>query len=125
MNDQGFKEFVLDQLHDLSGVTCRAMFGGYGLYCEKRFFGIIHRGCLYFKTNEAGRAAYIQKGMKPFRPNVKQTLKTYYEVPVEILEDGGQLSSGPEGFARPSSSEAGTFTKESPSSFSTLATHGV
>ena len=26
-----FKDFVLDQLSDLRGVTCRAMFGGYGL----------------------------------------------------------------------------------------------
>jgi DNA transformation protein len=29
--------------------------------------------------------------MKPFRPNRKQTLKTYYEVPVEIVEDAEQL----------------------------------
>ena len=28
----GFKDYVLDQLADLRGVTCRAMFGGYGLY---------------------------------------------------------------------------------------------
>jgi DNA transformation protein len=30
--------------------------------------------------------------MKPFRPNAKQTLKTYYEVPVEVIEDGEQLN---------------------------------
>ena len=29
--------------------------------------------------------------MKSFRPNCKQTLKTYYEVPVEVMEDAGQL----------------------------------
>lgn len=27
----GYKEFVLDQLADLEGLTCRAMFGGHGL----------------------------------------------------------------------------------------------
>jgi hypothetical protein len=37
-----FKNFVLDQLSDLHGVTCRAMFGGYGLYRHGMFFGIIH-----------------------------------------------------------------------------------
>jgi len=47
----GFKDFVLDQLSDLHGVTCRAMFGGYGLYCGRVFFGIVHKGRLYFKTN--------------------------------------------------------------------------
>jgi DNA transformation protein len=31
--------------------------------------------------------------MKPFRPNPKQTLKTYYEVPVDVMEDGEQLTT--------------------------------
>ena len=84
-------EFVLDQLAELRGVTCRAMFGGFGLYRKETFFGIIHRGRLYFKTDDRTRAAYVARGMKPFRPNSKQTLKTYYEVPVEILEDAQQL----------------------------------
>ena len=30
--------------------------------------------------------------MKPFQPNSKQTLKNYYEVPAEILEDEDQLA---------------------------------
>jgi DNA transformation protein len=87
----GFAEFVLDQLAELRAVTCRAMFGGYGLYRKGTFFGIIHRSRLYFKTDERTRAAYIARGVKPFRPNSKQMLKSYYEVPVEILEDDDQL----------------------------------
>ena len=31
------------------------------------------------------------RAMKPFRPNRKQTLKSYYEVPVEILESNREL----------------------------------
>jgi DNA transformation protein len=31
--------------------------------------------------------------MKPFHPNAKQTLKNYYEVPVDVLEDGEQLTT--------------------------------
>jgi DNA transformation protein len=86
-----FKDFVLDQLDGLRGVTCRAMFGGYGLYHGDVFFGIIHKGRLYFKTDETSRTAYRERGMKPFRPNRKQTLKTYYEVPVDVVEDAGLL----------------------------------
>jgi DNA transformation protein len=86
-----FKDFVLDQLSGLGGVACRSMFGGYGLYRSEVFFGIIHKGRLYFKTDERTRAVYVAQGMKPFRPNRKQTLKTYYEVPVEIVEDAEQL----------------------------------
>ena len=86
-----FKAFVLDQLRDLPGVAARSMFGGYGLYHGKVFFGILFHGQLYFKTALATRPRYEQYGMKPFRPSAKQTLKTYYEVPVEILEEADRL----------------------------------
>jgi DNA transformation protein len=82
-----FKDFVLDQLSGLGGVACRSMFGGYGLYRSEVFFGIIHKGRLYFKVTPATIAGYKQQGMKPFRPNAKQTLKSFYEVPADILED--------------------------------------
>ena len=93
MKQDSFKDFVLDQLGDLPGVTCYAMFGGYGLYQGESFFGIIHQSRLYFKTNDRTRPAYVKKGMKPFRPNAKQMLKTYYEVPVDLIEDAEQLTT--------------------------------
>ena len=85
--DDSFLYFVLDQLAGMSNVSCRAMFGGFGLYRDELFFGIIHNGRLYFKTNENTRTVYIQQGMKPFQPNRSQTLKNYYEVPPEIIDD--------------------------------------
>lgn len=92
MITDSFKEFVLDQLRDPGRIACRSMFGGYGLYSRGCFFGIIHKGRLYFKTDSRTVAAYIDKGMKPFRPNAKQTLKTYYEVPEDVIEDPERLS---------------------------------
>ncbi len=91
MKQDSFKEFVLDQLESMGPVTCRAMFGGLGLYHRDLFFGILHKGRLYFKTNDQTRPTYEENGMKPFRPSDKQTLKNYYEVPPEILEDGEAL----------------------------------
>ncbi len=32
MKDDSFKEFILDQLHDLDELEARSMFGGYGVY---------------------------------------------------------------------------------------------
>ena len=90
--NDGFTDFVLDQLSDLRGMTCRAMFGGYGLYCGRVFFGIIHKGRLYFKTNATTAPRYREREMKPFRPNAKQTLNSYYEVPVDILENAEELT---------------------------------
>ena len=91
MAEDSFKEFILDQLHDLGRLDCRAMFGGHGLYRDKVFFGILYKGRLYFKTDESTRDPYFEHGMKPFRPNAKQTLKNYYEVPAEIIEDQEEL----------------------------------
>jgi len=92
MEKHSFKEFVLDQLRQFGPVDCRAMFGGYGLYCEGIFFGIIAKGRLYFKTNESTASDYLERDMQPFQPNPRQTLKNYFEVPVEILEDEEQLA---------------------------------
>jgi DNA transformation protein and related proteins len=91
MKQDSFKEFVLDQLAGMEPVTCRAMFGGFGLYHRDIFFGILHNGRLYFKTNDQTRPAYEAYGMQPFRPSDKQTLKNYYEVPLEILEEDDAL----------------------------------
>lgn len=91
MQNDTFKDFVLDQLRDMGRVECRRMFGGYGLYYGKIFFGIIYKGQLYLKTGPTTRGAYEQRGMQPFRPSPKQTLKNYYETPAEILDDDEQL----------------------------------
>ncbi len=93
MRADSFKDFVLEQLDRLPAVSCKAMFGGHGLYQESTFFGIIHQGRFYLKTNAMTESAYAARGMQPFRPNGRQLLKHYYEVPVEILEDAEQLEA--------------------------------
>lgn len=92
MKDDSFKDFVLDQLGELSDLECRSMFGGYGLYQGEVFFGIVYKERLYFKTDAKTVGAYRKMGMKPFRPNAKQTLKNYYEVPADLIEDHDRLA---------------------------------
>lgn len=89
----GFKDFVLDQLAELRGLTCRAMFGGYGLRYRDTFFGIVHNGRLYFKITPDTLAQYLAMGATPFHVSKTMTLKTYYEVPTAILEDPEQLAA--------------------------------
>ncbi|MFQ5779177.1 MAG: TfoX/Sxy family protein [Nitrospiria bacterium] len=91
--EDSFKDFILDQLSDLGGVISRSMFGGVGLYFGDLFFGIIFNGRLYFKTDTTTRSDYMERDMRPFKPNPRQTLKSYYEVPAEIIEDQNQLDT--------------------------------
>ena len=89
--DESFKDFVLDQLAGVDDVEARRMFGGFGLYQDKTFFGIIHKGELFFKTDQSTVGEYRKRKMKPFHPNAEQTLKNYYQVPAEIIEDADEL----------------------------------
>jgi DNA transformation protein len=89
--DDSFVEFVCDQLTDFEIVTYKAMFGGYGLYCGATFFGIVYDGRLYFKTDDTTRPRYEAWESEPFQPNAKQTLKSYYEVPPDMLETAEEL----------------------------------
>ncbi len=86
-----FKDFVMDQLRDAGAVECRGMFGGFGLYRRGQLFGIIFKGRLYFKISVSTRPDYEARSMEPFRPGAKQTLKSFYEVPSEVVEDITEL----------------------------------
>jgi len=89
--NESFKDFVLDQLAGMDDVEARRMFGGFGLYRDETFFGIVHKGKLFFKIDESTVGEYRKRTMKPFRPNAKQTLKSYYQVPADVIEDADGL----------------------------------
>jgi DNA transformation protein len=108
--DASFATFVLDQMSAIAGVEGRPMFGGHGLYCRGIFFGIVHGGRLYFRSDDRTRKRFEARGMGPFRPNSRQTLARYYEVPADVLEDRTELAiwveeavtSDPDPFRTPS-----------------------
>jgi DNA transformation protein len=91
MSDASFKDYVLEQLSGARGLKTRSMFGGTGLYMGQSFFGIVHKGSLYMRTDEASRPAYVKAGSRPFNPKGKVELHRYYEVPADILEDSEEL----------------------------------
>ena len=95
-----FVAFVLEQLSVVEGLGCRAMFGGHGLYRGATFFGILFGGTLYLKTDESTAAEYVRRGMRPFRPNDRQVLRSYYEVPADVVESREELRRWAEAAAR-------------------------
>jgi len=93
MADGRFLDQVLDGLAPLGEVTARSLFGGHGLYWGGTIFGILFLGRLYLKVDEQSKGDYLARGMGPFRPNERQTLKSYYEVPPDVLADPDGLAS--------------------------------
>ena len=88
-----FRDFILEQLSPLEGLSCRRMFGAHGLYLNDTFFAILHAGRLYLKVHDDTLADFTSRGSQPFRPTDKQTLKSYYEVPADILDNAAELQS--------------------------------
>jgi DNA transformation protein and related proteins len=89
-----FRDFVLDQLARIPQLRWKAMFGGVGLYSADAFFGIVAADELFFKVDDSNRAAYVAAGSEPFRPVVARPVSmSYWRVPIEILEDPGELAT--------------------------------
>lgn len=87
-----FTDFVLDQLRSFGGVSARAMFGGHGLYKDGVFFAAIAEDRLFFRVSDVTRPRYEEAGMPPFSPYGMKPMRSYFEVPADVLESPPQLA---------------------------------
>lgn len=91
MSNYDFLDYVTDDLlSKLRDVTCKIMFGGFGLYQGPVFFAIIADDVLYFKVDDTNRAKYEAAGSKPFSYTTKsgkEVVMTYWQVPAQIMEN--------------------------------------
>ena len=88
-----FEKQIHDRLSCLGEGGSRPPFGGHGVYWGETIFAIVFRGRLYLKVDERSKGDYLTRGMGPFRPNERQTLKSYYEVPPDVLANPEALLS--------------------------------
>ena len=85
---------MLDQLARVPQLRSKRMFGGIGLYSGDSFFGIVAADELFFKVDLSNRAEYVAAGSEPFRPVAARPVSmSYWRVPVEVLEDPGELAT--------------------------------
>ncbi len=90
---QSYRVFVLEQLGRVTPVTGKSMFGGFGIYAQGLFFGLIAEDRLYFKVDDATRPEFEKRRMEPFRPFGEDSAMGYYEVPADVVEDVAQLET--------------------------------
>lgn len=95
MNQNSYSEYVQDILSPFGNIRVKAMFGGYGIYCNEVFFAIIVEGELYFKGDKGEVSEfYKSEGSEPFiyAAGDKKVTMNYWKVPEDLLEDNESLS---------------------------------
>ena len=88
-----FCAHVLALLAPLGRPTARAMFGGWGLYLDRRMFALIAGGRLYLRADALSRRRFTARGLAQFRPRVRGRPRAmpYFEAPPEALEEPEEL----------------------------------
>lgn len=88
-------DHYIDQLSDWATVTRRPLFGASALYRGEHIFGMVWHGSLYFKVDEETRKDYEAANSQTLGHTAGEaadhSLKTYMEVPVDVIEDDGKL----------------------------------
>ncbi len=90
-----FVDYVVEQLAAWSAVSVRKMFGGAGLYREETMFAVIADDVAYLKVDDSNRDDFVRASSAPFEPypdKIKTTLRTYYEIPADVLENPDELA---------------------------------
>lgn len=85
---------VLDSLSFMGDVTERRMFGGYGLYLDGFFFGLItSEGEFYLKADTTNQAQFEKFGSRPFSPFNSKKPMNYWLVADEVMADSALLQN--------------------------------
>ncbi len=79
-------ELLVSKLKPIEGVSSKKMFGGYGIFHDRKMFGIVDsKGQAYFKVGEANLHEYEEEG------SLKHGKMPYYSIPEPILNDAESL----------------------------------
>lgn len=91
-----YVEWLAGELSPLGQIRTRAMFGGWGIYCDALFFALVADDVLYLKVDAQTQPRFEAEGLRPFEYAMKdgrlQKLN-YYTVPDSALESPPELLS--------------------------------
>jgi DNA transformation protein len=83
-------EHACELFAPLGSIRTKAMFGGYGFYCDELFFAVFADETLYLKADAESAETFRQAGGEPFQVTYKdgrQETMNYWTVPEEALEN--------------------------------------
>lgn len=79
-------ELITEKLGGIPGISAKKMFGGYGIFHDKKMFGIVDsKGQCFFKVNELNKSDFEQKGSS------QHSKMPYFSIPEVVLNDQNEL----------------------------------
>lgn len=81
---------VEELLQPLGHIHSRAMFGGWGVYCDSLMFGLFADDVFYLKVDDDSRSDFEDEDLEPFRyegKDGKSMTMSYYEAPAGIYDN--------------------------------------
>ena len=88
---EDFRQFVVEQMGAVVAITAKRMFGGYGLYADGVFFGVIDDNRVFLRTGAGNVADYTALGCAQFQPISDAKPMSYHELPGDVLENRTKL----------------------------------
>ena len=86
--------YALELFAPLGALRVKAMFGGWGFYCDDLFFAIVANDVLYLKADSQSAAIFEAVGGKPFRllrKDGREDTMNYWTVPEEAMESAQEM----------------------------------
>lgn len=79
-------ELLMEKLVVIPEISHKKMFGGYGIFCEGKMFGLVNsKGQAYFKANDSNKVQFENCDSH------QHSKMPYFSVPDEILMDQDKL----------------------------------
>jgi DNA transformation protein len=89
-----YRDYLLEALEPLGGVSARRMFGGAGLFKDGLMFALIADDVLYLKADDANRPDFETAGQGPFvyeAKGGKRGVMSYWQTPDELFDEPDDL----------------------------------
>ncbi len=91
-----FSNYILERLSPLGDISLGRFFGGTSLKHNGTQFCMIMKNRLYFRVNKSNLDLYLERDSTPFSYLTKKGrvyVRSYYEVPADVLDDEDDLLS--------------------------------
>ena len=92
--DDGFAEFVREQLAPLGRITTRRMFGKAGVFCDGVMLGMMTDNTLYFRVDDQNREIFKEAASSPplsYKKKGEMIDLSFWRVPERLIDEPDEL----------------------------------